>query len=132
MDEWWHARAIGLLEGVALVGAALTALGYGLKRVYNTARGVELILNFTVEEKASREKLAAELTNHINMEDERDRLRDKQILELVATVREIGREVRPNGGSSMKDVLNHAAEKIGDIQTRVAVLEEWKRNETSR
>ena len=130
MYDWWHGKIFEVVEEIVLVGAALTAIGYGLKRVYTTARGVEKILTFTVEEKASREKLAADLTAHIHMEDQRDRLRDQQIIELVDTVREIGREIRPNGGSSMKDVLNHTAERVGDISTRVAVIEEWKRIET--
>ena len=103
------------------------AIGYGLKRVYNTARAVEKLLEFTVEEKKHREQLAADVLAHTRMEDERDRIRDRQIIELVDTVREISREIRPNGGSSMKDVLNHTSDRVGDIQTRVAVLEEWKR-----
>ena len=103
------------------------ALVYGIKRIYQTARSVEEILKFTVDEKRNREALANDLKLHITAEDNRDRIRDQQILELVNTVREIGREVRPNGGSSMKDVLNHTAERVSDIQTRVSVLEEWKR-----
>ena len=111
-----------------MIGGALAAIGYGLRRVYNTARGVEKILEFSEEEKKNREALAIDLKDHIKMETDRDAIRDHQIIELVDTVREIGREVRPNGGSSMKDVLNHTAEKVSDISTRVAVLEEWKRN----
>lgn len=126
--SWWHGRIVEVLEEVVLVGATLTALGYGLKRVYNTARGVEKILEFTVTEEANRKELANDLKSHIDMEDSRDRLRDRQIIELVDTVREIGREIRPNGGSSMKDVLNHTAQQVHDISTRVAVIEEWKRN----
>jgi hypothetical protein len=125
--EWLHARFIETLEGIIVVGTALTAIGYGLKRVYNTARGVEKILEFTVKEKAAREQLAVDLAAHIKAGNERDAQRSLQISELVDTVREISRETRPNGGSSMKDVLNHTAERVGDIHTRVAVLEEWKR-----
>ena len=128
--DWWHGRLFEIAEEIVIVGGALTAIGFGFKRVYQTARSVEKILDFTVVEKNSREKLANDLTAHINMEDERDRIRDRQIIELVDTVREIGREIRPNGGSSMKDVLNHTAEKVSDISTRVAVIEEWKRHET--
>jgi len=127
MTEWWHDTVVSTMEGILLVGGVLTAIGYGVRRVYRTARGVEKILEFTVEERRHREELATELKAHIHMEDSRDKVRDKQIDELVSTVREIGREVRPNGGSSMKDVLNHTAERVGDIHARVSVLEEWKR-----
>jgi len=125
--SWWHGTFIEVLEELLLLGATVSAIGYGIKRIYNTARAVEKILEFTVSEKASREKLATELKAHIDMEDNRDRLRDRQIIELVDTVREIGREIRPNGGSSMKDVLNRTASNVSDIHTRVSVLEEWKR-----
>lgn len=129
MNQWWHNAFIGALEGIIVVGTALTAIGYGLKRIYNTARGVEKILEFTVNEKKAREQLALDLAAHIKLNAERDAARSLQIAELVDTVREISRETRPNGGSSMKDVLNHTAERVSDIHTRVAVLEEWKRHE---
>lgn len=118
-----------VLKGILLVGAAMTAIGLGIKRVYSMARGVEKIVDFTVSEKARREALAKDLATHIEAQHQRDEARNAQIQELVATVREISREVRPNGGSSMKDVLNHTAEKVSDIHTRVSVLEEWKRHE---
>jgi hypothetical protein len=127
MSEWWHDTVLGAFETIILVGGVMTAIGLGIKRIYNVARSVEKILEFTVDEKKQRELLAADLKAHIHMEDSRDRVRDQQIVELVDTVREIGREVRPNGGSSMKDVLNHTAERVGDIHSRVSVLEEWKR-----
>ena len=106
----------------------MTAIFYGLKRIYNTARGVEEILEFSVSEKVVRQELSLDLKNHIKMEHDRDQIRDKQLIELVANISEITREMRPNGGSSMKDVVNKTADKVGDIHTRVAVLEEWKRN----
>lgn len=129
MSDWWHNVVVEAFEGVLLVGALVTAIGIGLKRVYNMARGVEKILEFNKEEKAARERVANDLLIHIQHEDARDIVRDKQIQELVTTVREMSRELRPNGGSSMKDVLNHTAERVGDIHTRVSVLEEWKRHE---
>jgi hypothetical protein len=116
-----------VLKAILLIGAAMTAIGLGIKRVYTMARGVEKILEFTVNEKTAREKVAEQLRNHIALVDAQHQTRELQIRELVDTVREISRETRPNGGSSMKDVLNHTAERVGDIQTRVAVLEEWKR-----
>jgi len=129
MGQWWHNAFVATVEWILLLGAVMTAIGIGLKRVYSMARGVEKILEFTVTEKSEREKLAAELATHIQKNAERDAARSLQIAELVDTVREISRETRPNGGSSMKDVLNHTAERVGDIATRVAVLEEWKRHE---
>lgn len=127
MSDWVHDQFMSIMQGIILVSTALATIGYGLKRVYNTARGVEKILEFTVIEKNLREQLATDLATHIAKGSERDRERDLQFAELVDTVREISRETRPNGGSSMKDVLNHTAERVGDIQTRVAVIEEWKR-----
>lgn len=118
-----------VLKGILLVGAVMTAIALGIKRVYGIARGVEKIVNFTESEKKRREELAKNLATHIAGQVAHNTARDAQIQELIATVREISREVRPNGGSSMKDVLNHTAEKVGDIHTRVSVLEEWKRYE---
>lgn len=129
MNQWWHDNVVVLVQDILLIGSLMTAIGYGLRRVYNTARSVEKILEFTVTEKQRREDLAKDLATHIAAQHERDQARNSQIQELVATVREISREVRPNGGSSMKDVLNQTAEKIGEIHTRVSVLEEWKRHE---
>jgi hypothetical protein len=106
----------------------VTAIGVGLKRVYKMARSVEKILEFNISEKEARERVAADLLAHIRSEELREKEVDQQLAEMASTIREIGREVRPNGGSSMKDVLNHTAERVGDIQTRVAVLEEWKRH----
>lgn len=127
MQDLIFDSTVVVLKGILLVGAAMTAIGLGIRRVYTMARGVEKILEFTVNEKAEREKLAANLKTHIEAQRDRDSVRDQQIGELIDTVREISRETRPNGGSSMKDVLNHTAERVADMQTRVAVIEEWKR-----
>lgn len=121
--------SVVVFKYILLVGAAMTAIGLGIKRVYSMARGVEKIVDFTVSEKKRREELAKELHDHMAAQRLVDEKRSKEIHELVATVREISREVRPNGGSSMKDVLNHTAKKVNEIHTRVSVLEEWKRNE---
>jgi len=128
MQDFIFDSTVYVLKGILLAGAAMTALTIGIKRMYSVARSVEKILEFTVTEKDHREQLALDLKKHIELVDSQHRDRELQIRELVDTVREISRETRPNGGSSMKDVLNHTAEKVGDIQTRVAVLEEWKRN----
>ena len=128
-SQWWHSAFVSVAEWILLIGALMTAIGIGLRRVYNMARGVEKILEFTVDEKKAREQVASELKTHIALVAEQHRVRELQIMELVDTVREISRETRPNGGSSMKDVLNQTAKSVSDIQTRVAVLEEWKRHE---
>lgn len=128
-SQWWHTAFVSVVEWILLIGALMTAIGIGLRRVYNMARGVEKILEFTVDEKKAREQVASELKAHIALVAEQHRVRELQIMELVDTVREISRETRPNGGSSMKDVLNQTAKSVSDIQTRVAVLEEWKRHE---
>ena len=129
MQDLIYEHTLYVMKAILLVGAVMTAIGLGLKRMYSVARSVEKILEFTVSEKAAREALASQLQTHIDLVDKQHRARELQILELVDTVREISRETRPNGGSSMKDVLNHTAERVSDIHTRVAVLEEWKRNE---
>jgi hypothetical protein len=68
------------------------------------------------------------LLDHIRAEDLRDEKRDHQILELVNNMREVSREIRPNGGSSMKDVVNNTNTIVHEMQTRIAVIEEWKKN----
>ena len=113
-----------------MVGGALTALGYGLRRVYRTARTVEDIFKHTVEETKHREALATNLAAHIKLEETRDRLIDVQLAELTNNVRDIAREVRPNGGSSIKDVVTKIDSQAADTRGRLAVLEEWKRAET--
>jgi hypothetical protein len=128
MSEWWHNYMTVLIQDILIIGALVTAIGVGLKRVYKMARSVEKILEFNISEKEARERVAADLLAHIRSEELREKEVDQQLAEMASTIREIGREVRPNGGSSMKDVLNHTAERVGDIQTRVAVLEEWKRH----
>lgn len=129
MGQWWHNAFVATVEWILLLGAVMTAIGIGLKRVYSMARGVEKIVEFTVSEKAEREKLAVDLKKHTEDLTAYRIEYNKQIAELVDTVREISRETRPNGGSSMKDVLNATAGRVADMQMRVAVLEEWKHQE---
>lgn len=132
MGDWWHNSVISTLEGILIVGAFLTAIGIGVKRLYKMARGVEQILENNEHQKKAHADISMNLMAHIEKEERQDHVRDIKIQELIDTVQEISRETRPNGGSSMKDVLNHTAERIGDIHGRVLVLEEWKRNETTR
>lgn len=121
--QWWHNAFVAAMEWIVLFGTAIMAIAYGLRRVYTMARGVEKILEFTVTEKAEREKLAADLKSHIESQAVYRREYEHQIGEVVDTIREISRETRPNGGSSMKDVVNQTAAHLHQIDTRVAVLE---------
>jgi hypothetical protein len=129
MEQWWHNAFVATAEWILLVGAFMTAIGLGIKRIYSVARSVEKILEFAKTEKEAREKVAEQLLDHIRAEDLRDEKRDHQILELVNNMREVSREIRPNGGSSMKDVVNNTNTIVHEMQTRVAVIEEWKRHE---
>jgi len=74
--------------------------------------------------------LATELKAHVKMEESRDLVRDGQLITLADHVDEIVKEMRPNGGSSMKDILNATNKKVGEVHTRVAVLEQWKNDKT--
>jgi len=74
----------------------------------------------------SLEELAADLRAHVKMEEDRDLIRDQQLIQLTDHMEEIVKEMRPNGGSSMKDILTKASEKVDEVHTRVSVLEQWK------
>lgn len=69
----------------------MTALGFGLRSIYRTARNVE-------------KTLAAVEGNQAH------------VVAVMAELAEIKKEVKPNGGSSLKDTVNR-------IDRRVAVLE---------
>jgi hypothetical protein len=71
-------------------------------------------------------ELAEHLRAHIMQEEERDLIRDKQLIRLTDHIDEIVAEMRPNGGSSMKDILTKTSSAVSEINTRVAVIEEWK------
>jgi hypothetical protein len=117
-----------VFKTILLIGAVMTAIGLGIKRIYSVARSVEEILKFTKTEKEARERVAQQLLEHIHAEDARDEKRDQQIIELVNNMREVSREIRPNGGSSMKDVVNNTNTIVHEMQTRIAVIEEWKKH----
>jgi hypothetical protein len=93
------------------------ALGYGLKRVYNTAKSVDELL--TLSKTSARERV--EIANALAAQSAREDARDAQLADLTNKVNTIFREVLPNGGSSMKDVVNQT-------NLRVAVLEQWQRD----
>jgi hypothetical protein len=115
-------------EYVALLGAGFMAVWYGAKRVYNLAKSVEKILTHVVDDKKERDVINESLQSHIKMEEDRDEIRDSQLIEITQDLREITREIRPNGGSSMKDTLNAIAKDMGDMNARLARVEQWKKD----
>jgi hypothetical protein len=115
-------------EYVAILGAGIMALYYGIKRLYGVARSVEKILDHVVKDKEERDVINESLKDHIKMEEARDSIRDEQLIRITQDLRDIVREVRPNGGSSMKDTLNVVARDMGDINTRLARVEQWKQD----
>ena len=146
-------------EDIVLFGGAIMGLYYGIKRVYTTARNVEKLVEKTDQTEAlnnlhrqqikqdleasnasrdakldslttSLKSVTEQLTAHIQMEETRDINRDQQLVQLTDHVNEIVAEMRPNGGSSMKDILNQASKKVDEVHTRVAVLEQWKVDQT--
>lgn len=116
MELSYHS-AKSAMEGLLLVGAAIMALGYGLKRVYNTAKSVDELL--TLSKTSARERV--EIANALAAQSAREDARDHQMADLTNKVNTIFREVLPNGGSSMKDVVNQT-------NLRVAVLEQWQKD----
>lgn len=120
MELSYHS-AKSAMEGILLAGAAIMALAYGLKRVYNSAKAVDELLTLAKSNARERGEIAAALAAHIAREDELGDARDLQMADLTNKVNTIFREVLPNGGSSMKDVVNQT-------NLRVAVLEQWQRD----
>jgi hypothetical protein len=144
-----------IAEDIVLFGGAVMAILYGLKRVYGVARNVEkLVEKSEATEKSNNEyrlqlkedlesqtksrdeklenltnnldMLSSSLNEHIKVEEARDYARDTQLIKITEYVDEMVKEMRPNGGSSMKDILNKASQKVDEVHTRVAVLEQWK------
>jgi hypothetical protein len=146
-------------ESIVLYGGAAMALFYGVKRVYNTARNVEKLVekaeqndtsnkeyrkklkeDLDAQDASRNEKLAvvtdglntlaAALQDHIKIEEQRDIIRDRQMIQMTDHIDEMVKEMRPNGGSSMKDIINLTSKKVDEVHTRVAVLEQWKNDKT--
>jgi hypothetical protein len=140
-------------EQIMLIGGAIMAVIYGLKRMYKTARNVEVLLENSMKaEKALLEQrdhlkedlaqhtkneeerhsirdqkidiITEELRAHIKAEDIHDALRDKQLVQLTDHMNEVITEIRPNGGSSIKDIINETSKAVSNINQRVVVLEE--------
>jgi hypothetical protein len=120
-------------ETIVSYGGAIGVITLGLRYVYKMARNVEKLVDSADENKKSQECIRQELKEHIDLEMKRDALRDEKDAErdivdehMKGQIAEIVKEIRPNGGSSMKDVLNATKEQMNEVHTRVAVLEQWK------
>jgi hypothetical protein len=119
-----------VIEYGVLLGTGVMAIYYGLKRVYKLARTVESIFDHVVEDKKERDILTKNLNDHIKMESDKDAIRDQQFIQIVDDLKDVAREVRPNGGSSMKDTLNHVSHEVSHVKERLARVEQWKDDST--
>ena len=106
-----------ILKWILLLGGAMTAVGYGVRRVYRVARNIDTLVKLAGDSKEDRAALAAVLAE-----------RDLEFNALSAKVDMILREVLPNNGSSIKDVVNQTNARVHDIHARVSVLEQWKQD----
>lgn len=117
----WNELMNKIAEHVILWGGALTALFIGLKRMYKVAKNIDNLVTYTEERKVTDNKIATDLADHMKAVKEYNDKRDKVMSSLTSDIKEITREIRPNGGSSMKDQLT-------SIARDVAVLQQWKRD----
>lgn len=115
-------------EATLLLGASFMAILYGLKRIYGWTKTLDEVLEHAVQGKKDTDEVTQRLMAHVNQEEARDKIRDVQLIEIVADLKEITREIRPNGGSSMKDTVNHIASEVGHVKERLATVEQWKKD----
>jgi hypothetical protein len=118
-----------LAQDIILIGALVMALGYGLRRVYKLAKNIDLMMAQSASEAETRAQVAAQLASHVEVTRQRDVHREEQFNALARDISEVLKEVRPNGGSSIKDTVNDIRIKVSDIHGRVGVLEQWKRDQ---
>ena len=95
----------------------------GLVKVYKMARNVEKIFEYTVESRASNEKVAKDLLDHITAQSVADRQRDTILHDMQSNIQEITREIRPNGGSSIKDTVTRIGMSVDNNTRRIDTLE---------
>jgi hypothetical protein len=114
-------------ETIILYGAAFMALLYGLKRVYTLARNVEKLVENSAKNEIGVANLYNELRTHIATEEAGDNVRDKQLIQLTDHIIEIVAEMRPNGGTSMKDLIQNTSKAVNEVNTRVGTLEQWRK-----
>lgn len=76
--------------------------------------------------------LINDLKAHIVIEEHGDKVRDTQLVELSDHMVEIIAEIRPNGGSSMKDLIQSTSKGVENIKVRVDALENWRKKNSKR
>lgn len=106
-------------ETIVLAGAALSALFIGVRSVYRQARNIEKLMELSKKSADDRALMQAELAAFRTAQAERDAARDAQIAKLQDGVALAVRELTPNGGSSVKDVVTQ-------VRLDVARLMQWK------
>lgn len=109
----WHTWVQKVLEDIVLWGAGVTALGYGIRRLYKFAKNIDTLLELARENAAERQRVHDVL-------EKRDRFLDDQMAIMANDIKNIKKELQPNGGSSLRDAVN-------GIATRLAVVEERER-----
>jgi hypothetical protein len=110
-----------VMELLVLTGASLSAIFLGARRVYRTARNTEEILTTSRLSAAANEERKRELAEFREAQAARDERRDREMDEIRHGMSILVREVTPNGGASIKDVVNQ-------LRVDIAVLNEWKRD----
>lgn len=78
-------------ETIVVVGGALTALGYGLKRIYKAAKNIDTV------------------TTYVNQRQAIDIKNDKLLNDIAA-------QLKPNGGESLRDTINEIKERVSVIE----------------
>lgn len=112
------------LEGLVLAGAAMSALFVGVRSVYRQARNIEKLVELSNQSAKDRAAMSAELAEFRKAQAARDERRDAQINELQDGVALAVRELTPNGGSSIKDVVTQ-------VRLDVARLMQWKEDQVA-
>jgi len=92
-------------------------------KVYKMARNVEKIFEYTVENRAENEAIKQALVSHTHEQTQRDGQRDMILQEMKDNVEEITREIRPNGGSSIKDTVTRIGMTVDENRRRIDALE---------
>lgn len=112
------------LEIILIGGGAIMALWKGLKNIYKLARNVETLLTNSSAMDEKYAQVVSRLEGHTQRESDFNRVRDTQLLSISQALDEISKEIRPNGGSSMKDTINKCAKDISDVKARLALVEQ--------
>jgi hypothetical protein len=118
-----HSAVVDFMQDIAMVGAGIGVVGAGIMKVYKMARNVEKIFEYTVENRAENEAIKQALVTHTNEQTHRDSQRDMILQEVKDNVQEITREIRPNGGSSIKDTVTRIGMTVETNSRRIDHIE---------